>query len=136
MTNPKKRTTMAVGRPTTAAPRSRGRLRSKAIRALRISTRRPPTRIRALRTATRARLAHQTQADLDQRASDRDQAAADRDLAEGLPADARSRDEHESSRSDRAKGALEREATAALRSQSSFERAGVAARRDETAKDA
>jgi diguanylate cyclase (GGDEF)-like protein len=78
----------------------------------------------------------QAQADSDQRASDRDQAASDQDqkLGADRAPDPQGQRDYETSRSERAEGTLERDATRTVRVQIASERDGQAQSRDETAR--
>ena len=76
----------------------------------------------------------QAQADADQRSSERDQAAADRDLASRPAGDPEMERSHELSRTERAKGTLDRHAATMVRAQVSFERDAQAKQRDKTAR--
>jgi diguanylate cyclase (GGDEF)-like protein len=76
----------------------------------------------------------QAQADADQRASDRDQAASNHELADNPIADAVGQQVFEMSRSERAEGTLERDATRIVRAQIASERDEQAQLRDETAR--
>jgi diguanylate cyclase (GGDEF)-like protein len=75
----------------------------------------------------------QAQADADQRASERDQAASDRDLAGHAAGDPDVERTHELSRTERAKGVLDRHATTMVRAQVSSERDDQARQRDDVA---
>jgi diguanylate cyclase (GGDEF)-like protein len=75
----------------------------------------------------------QAHANADQRASDRDQAAADDELSAHPLVDALGRQAYEMSRSERAEGTLERDATRAVRGQIASERDEQATARDQTA---
>ncbi len=78
----------------------------------------------------------QAQADSDQRASDRDQAASDQDheLGADRALDPQGQRAYETSRSERAEGTLERDATRTVRVQIASERDGPAQSRDQTAR--
>jgi diguanylate cyclase (GGDEF)-like protein len=76
----------------------------------------------------------QVQAEIDQRASERDQAAADRDAALREPGDRQLERDQELSRTERAKGTLDRHAATLVRAQVSFERDEQANQRDEVAR--
>lgn len=76
----------------------------------------------------------QAQADADQRASERDQSASDRDLAGHAAGDPEMEQTHELSRSERARGALDRQAATMARAQVSSERDDQAKQRDDVAK--
>lgn len=75
----------------------------------------------------------QAQAELDQRASERDQAASDRDVAHQAPGNPKLLQDHELSRSERARGTLDRHAATLVRAQVSLERDEQAEQRDEVA---
>jgi diguanylate cyclase (GGDEF)-like protein len=76
----------------------------------------------------------QAQAEIDQRASERDQAAADRDAALRAPGDPQLERNLELSRTERARGTLDRHAATLVRAQVSFERDEQAKQRDEVAR--
>ncbi|OLE36342.1 MAG: hypothetical protein AUG48_07635 [Actinobacteria bacterium 13_1_20CM_3_68_9] len=76
----------------------------------------------------------QTQAEADQRASDRDQAASNHELDANPLVGALGQQVYEMSRSERAEGTLERDATRAVRGQIASERDEQAQHRDETAR--
>jgi diguanylate cyclase (GGDEF)-like protein len=78
----------------------------------------------------------QAQADSDQRASDRDQAASDQDheLGTDRAPDPQGQRDYETSRSARAEGTLERDATRTVRVQIASEREAPARSRDQTAR--